>query len=311
MDKQANDIGAHIVPLNMNGMNGRMLRLAAPKNRQREILLIYGHHASIERMQGVAEELNKYGAITLPDLPGLGGMDSFYKIGEKPSLDNMADYLASFVRMRYKRKRVSIFAMSFGFVVVTRMLQRYPDIAKKVDLLISVVGFVHHEDFLLKPSTMFQLNALSWIGARRIPAAITKHLILRGPLIRAVYLLVADKHVKMKDADPAERDRRIDFEIQLWKMNDIRTYMDNSQTMLHLDLCNERVDLPVWHIAVEPDRYFDNRVVEQHMNIVYNEVTVVQSKMAGHAPTVVATAKEAAPFIPQKIRRLLTKKQQS
>ena len=40
-------------------------------------------------------------------LPGLGGMDSFYSIGLKPSLDNMADYVASFIKLSYKRKKVS------------------------------------------------------------------------------------------------------------------------------------------------------------------------------------------------------------
>jgi pimeloyl-ACP methyl ester carboxylesterase len=102
---------------------------------------VYGHHSSLERWWGVVQDLNQYGGVTMPDLPGFGGMQSLYKIGEKPDVDTLADYLAAFVKLRYKRRRVTIAGLSFGFVVATRMLQRYPDLVKKVDLLISVAGF--------------------------------------------------------------------------------------------------------------------------------------------------------------------------
>src|SRR5690349_17907325 len=98
----------YIVPLNMNGLKGRLLRLPPKKNKKREILLVYGHHSSLERMYSIAQVLNAYGAVTLPDLPGFGGMDSFYKIKEKPDIDTMADYLASVVKLRYKGRRITI-----------------------------------------------------------------------------------------------------------------------------------------------------------------------------------------------------------
>ena len=72
----------YIVPLNMNGLNGRMMHMPAPKGRKREILVLYGHHSSLERWFGLAQVINRYGAVTMPDWPGFGGMDSFYKIGD-------------------------------------------------------------------------------------------------------------------------------------------------------------------------------------------------------------------------------------
>ena len=308
MKKAPINLADYIVPLNMNGMEGRMLRLPGPKSRQRELLLIYGHHASIERMAGLAEELAKYGNVTLPDLPGFGGMDTFYSIGKKPSLDAMADYLAAFVNMRYRRKRVSIFAMSFGFLVVTRMLQKYPEIAKKVELLVSIVGFAHKDDFVFSKRNYYMLRYGSALLSWKIPAWVGKTFVLRGPIIRTAYRLVEDSHVKLKDGDSDVRKSRIDFEVVLWKINDLRTYGDTAVTMLTADLCNHKVDLPVWHVAVEPDRYFNNHYVEQHLRIIFSDVTVVKSKMVGHAPTVVATAKDAAPFIPPRIRREVAKK---
>ena len=142
---------------------------------------------------------------------------------------------------------------------------------------------------------------LSW----RLPAWIGKTFVLRGPVIRAAYRLVENSHEKLRDGDAEERKKRINFEIVLWKINDLRTYGDTAVTMFTLDLCKDKIDLPVWHIAVEPDRYFNNHYVEQHFRIIFNDVNVIHSKMKGHAPTVVATAKDAAPFIPPKIRKVI------
>ncbi len=304
--RKATHINDHIYELNINGLHGRMLNLPAPRNKKREILLIYGHHASIERMQGLAEELNRYGAVTMPDLPGFGGMESFYKLKEKPTLDNMADYLAAFIKLRYKRKRITIMAMSFGFLITTRMLQKYPEIAAKVDILISTVGFAHKDDFALPRRVKWPLRLVSTVFSNRLPAWFLKTFILRGPIIRACYAIVADSHDKLKDANPQIRKKRVDFEIILWKINDIRTYMDTTLTMLNANVCDQQVNLPVYHVAADTDRYFDNHRVEQHLAIIYKKVEVINIVIGAHAPTVVATAKDAAPFIPLKLRRLLS-----
>lgn len=289
----------------MNGLKGRMLRLSPPPKKNREILLIYGHHASIERMFGIAEDLNQYGGVTLPDLPGFGGMQSFYSIKEKPTLDNLADYLAAFVKLRYKRKKVTIIGMSFGFVVAVRMLQKYPELIHKVDMFVSIVGFSHYEDFKIKRYVFLMLKTGARICSNKLMAAFVRHVVLRPLFIRIAYKLVADKHSKFKDANHAERDRRIDFEIGLWHSNDVRTYMHTTVTMMTLDICHSQVNLPIYHVSVEHDRYFDHHIVEQHLKIIFPKVYLVRSKMPNHAPTVVASAKSAAPFIPARLRKLL------
>lgn len=301
------DPAEFIVPININGLNGRMLRLPASGKKKREILLVYGVHASIERMIGFAEDLNQYGNVTIPDLPGFGGMDSFYKIHKKPSLDNMADYLASFVKLRYKRKKCTIIAMSFGFVVATRMLQKYPELTKKVDLMVSLVGFAHKDDFKFSKRNYRLLRYSASFFSNRLPAIFVRYVVLRPVFIRATYNMMAKNHSKMNDADDAERKKRIEFEIGLWHSNDVRTYMETGLTMLTLDICDKQVHLPLYHISVDIDRYFDNQLVEQHLNVIYDKVTVIESNMNGHAPTVIADAETAAPFVPPKLRRLLAR----
>lgn len=296
----------YMEPLYMNGMHGRMLRLKPGKHKTKEILVIYGQHASLERTFGLAEALNKYGGVTVPDLPGFGGMHSFYRIKEKPTVDNLADYLAAFVKLRYKNRRMTIIGVSFGFAVVTSMLQRYPEIAKKVDLLVSVVGFVHREDLIFKRVNYFVLRYGSSLFSHSFSSWIAKNLFLRPSLIRATYSLVGSKNPKMRTVDAGERENRIAYEIHLWKINDLRTYMFITNQMLKLDLCRDQIDLPVYHINVPDDRYLNNEFVEQHLGVIYNDVHIHNSKLPAHMPTL-TTDNDISKLIPPAVKKLLSK----
>ncbi|HET8671192.1 MAG TPA: alpha/beta hydrolase [Candidatus Saccharimonadales bacterium] len=297
----------YIVPLNMNGLQGRMLHMRAPKGRNREILLIYGHHSSLERWFGLAQVINRYGDVTMPDLPGFGGMDSFYKIGERPTLDTLADYLASFIKLRYKRRRITIIGMSFGFVVATRMLQRFPDLAKKVDLLVSLVGFAHHDDFIFNKPRYWSYRSMAMLFGRPVPAKFFKEVILHPYILRTFYGRTHNAKNKMKDLSPEQVKQMLEVEVELWRSNEVRTYMATSHAMLTLDNCKARVDLPVWHIGMTNDHFFNNHNVEQHMRVIFNDFHKMEINLSKHAPTVIATAKEAAPYIPQKLRQLLSR----
>ena len=297
----------YIVPLYINGLNGRMLRLPAPANKKREILFIYGHHSTLERWWGLIQGLNDYGAVTAPDLPGFGGMDSFYKIGQRPTLDAMADYLAAFIKMQYKRRRVSIAGLSFGFIVATRMLQRYPDLVNKVDLLVSVVGFAHKDDFMFSKRRHTAYIAASKVLSHRIPAIFFKNILIHPILLRAAYARTHNAKHKFKNTTPEEFKRLMDFEVHLWHTNDVRTHWTTTVAMLTVDNCKVKVALPVWHVAVKGEKYFDNNSVEQHFRVIFSNYHEALSSLDNHAPSILATKKDAAPLIPKKIRNVLSK----
>lgn len=297
----------YIVPIDINGLNGRMLKMPAPAKHNREILFIYGHHSTLERWWGLIQVLNDYGAVTAPDLPGFGGMDSLYKIGQKPTLDALADYLAAFVKMHYKRRKVSIAGLSFGFIVATRMLQRYPDLAKKVDVLVSVVGFAHRDDFMFSKSRYNAYVLASRILSYRLPSIFFKNVLLHPAVLRSIYGKTHNAKHKFKDTSKAEFDRLMDFEVHLWQANDPRTHMFTTVEMLTVDNCQKKVDLPVWHVGVEGEKYFDNHKVEQHFRIIFNDFHMALSILDNHAPSVIATKKEAEPLVPKKIRTMLAK----
>ena len=302
-EQQAAD---YIVPLDINGMQGRMLHMPPPKGKSKEILFVYGHHSSLERWWGLAQVLNTYGAVTMPDLPGFGGMDSFYTIGKQPTIDNFADYLAAFIKLRYKRKKCVIAGMSFGFIIVTRMLQRYPEMTKHVEMVVSVAGFAHRDDFII-PRPWYNLYRLTgYVFAHRAPAFLFSKLFFNSFVLRQAYKI--DSNRKMKGHDPEVFERMLAMEVSLWRINDWRTAAVTIKQFLEVDNCQVQVHLPIYHVGMKGDQYFDNYRVEQHLRIIFDDfhlMALVDAKH--HAPSVIATKQETWPFVPVKLRRVLNK----
>ncbi len=298
----------YIVPLDMNGLSGRMLYLPAPAGKKTEILFVYGQHSSLERWWGLMQYANRMGAVTAPDLPGMGGMESFHKIGKQPTIDNFADYLAAFVKMRYKRKKVVIIGMSLGFVIATRMLQRYPELSKHVSLLVSLVGITHRDDFRFPGHYYWLFRTLGVVFARPVPAFLFRRICLNGFVLRQTYDHTVNAKAKFAAArTPEEYAYFMDVEVGLWQRNDVRTHAATLKELLTLDNCRKRIDLPVWHIDVDGDQYLDHHRVEQHLHVVFGEVHMVRAKLPHHAPSIIADEAAAAPLIPAKLRRAIQK----
>ncbi len=304
---KANDPANFVMPLNMNGLQGRMLIAPPSRQKKREILLIYGHHALLERWWSLVENLRDYGTVTMPDLPGFGGMESFYKLGKQPTIDNYADYMAAFVRLRYKRRRITIIGISFGFVVATRMLQRYPELAKKVDLIVSIVGFMHYDDFYFKPPTRKAFRITSRLFGTRPLAFLIRHLALNGPTIRGVYSRLPAGKRRLSTMDPVEGRAMLDYDVNLWQINDVATHWRTTAEFLGLDNCQTQIKLPVWHVASVNDHYFNNTIIEQHMLVVFQDCILASIETKAHTPSMLAGKAEVSVLLPPKLRKALSK----
>jgi pimeloyl-ACP methyl ester carboxylesterase len=294
--------------INMNGLKGRMLKVSSSKYPKSHIMLVYGHHASLERVYGIAEALSDYGTVTVPDIPGCGGMESFYSIGMKPTLDAMADYLASFIKLKYRGKKVAIMGMSLGFVIVTRMLQRYPTLVDRVDILVSFVGFTHSYDLSFSPVRKLAYRAGAGLFARKLPSMLFYNIALHPTVIRTVYSKTFNAKKKLSGLSVQDKKTALDFEVTLWRDNDVRTYMEMAIVIFTVDNCTVQIDLPVHHVSVDKDQYFDNSVVEQHMRVIFTNFIEHPAIMPTHAPSILASKKDAAPFVPKSIARLLIKR---
>lgn len=298
----------YIMPLNMNGLEGRMLRAPAPSdNKSAEILLIYGHHAMLERWWSLVQNLNQYGAVTVPDLPGFGGMDSFYSIGSKPTVDNYADYLAAFVKLRYRRKKVAIVAISFGFVIATRMLQKYPELTKKVTLLVSIVGFMHKDDFVYPIRTRKFLRRTARFFATRPVSTLIRYCGLNRFVLTNMYAKMPNSKRRMIEVGPEEFDKTMDRELIMWQANDVRTHWFTTSNFFRLDNCKIKVGLPVHHVASAADHYFNNQIVKQHMLTTFQRYTQHTMNSKAHTPSIIADKKAVAVMLPTGLRRQLSR----
>ncbi len=299
---------SYIDPLHINGLSGRVMHVPGQSKAksQRQILVVYGHHSTLERWWGLTQNFADYGDVTMPDLPGFGGMNSFYEIGMKPTLDNYADYLAAYVKMRYSRKKVAIVGISFGFLVVTRMLQKYPELNDKVEVLISAMGFMRYDEFTFSPS---RYRAYVWgskIMTLRPLGSLVGAMCYNKPVLKTLYTRSHNAKHKFKSITDAKQfDKTLDMEVTLWRSNDYRSHWSTTVQMLQVDHCEEPVDLPVWHVYTDNDNYFNNAVVEQHMNIVFSDVVPLKIDAKTHAPSVIATKRQAASFMPKQLRKLL------
>jgi pimeloyl-ACP methyl ester carboxylesterase len=300
------DSASFITPLEVLGLHGRVLHKPAVQSRYtREILFVYGQHSSIERWWGLVQELSRYGSVTVPDLPGYGGMDSLYKIGKQPNFNELADYLAVFVTQYYGTRAFTIVGLSIGFAIVTRMLERHPELSKQVNLLVSVVGLAHHDDFVFsKKRQAFYVYGSKFFLIRPLDLFL-KHVIFSPTVLRRVYHRSFNAREKFNDLAGDEFDRTMEMELTLWQVNDLRTWMRSNIEMFKLDNCKGSVDLPVLHLSVRKDRYFDLKRVEKHYRQIFTSYEHIQLPTDSHGPSVIATPEEAAVLIPPKLQARL------
>ena len=197
--------------------------------------------------------------------------------------------------------------MSCGFVVATRMLQKYPNLVPKVDLLVSVVGFCHKDDFMFTRPRYYAYLWLSGFFKQKLPALFFKNVVLHPSVIRAFYAGTHNAKQKFKGLTPIDSKEALDFEVYLWRCNDVRTYMATTIHMLKLDNCTAQINMPVHHISVGIDQYFYSDIVEQHMRIVFSDFTKHAALSDRHAPSIIANKEAASKLMPQSIRVLLAK----
>lgn len=291
-------------PLKVGKLGGRLVELPSKKSGGLPFLLVYGHHSSLERMYSIAQAFSEFGPVIMPDLPGFGGMMSLPKVGEEPSLDNLADYLADFIRQHFGGKPFRAVGMSLGFVLLVRMLQRHPDLQPQVKLLVSAAGFTHGNDFALTPSRRRLFARTAKTLAHRAVAKAFAGTLLRKPVIATTYHLRARSHSKMKGFSYQQRKALIDFEVVLWQSNEAETYFSTLYQMLTLDLTKQKIALPVHHIAVSNDQYLNNGSVERHFAEIFTGVHIHEAIMPSHMPTVIEEIKEAGKLIPASLAKV-------
>jgi hypothetical protein len=293
-----------ILPLNINGLEGRMINVEGDsKVKKNEILIVYDLDSNIERWWGLIVGLRRYGNVTMADLPGFGGMDSFYTISSKPTLDNLADYMASFVKLRYKRKRLNIIGIGFGFVLVTRMLQRNPELKNKVKLIVGINAYAHSDDLIAANRKLlnsiyyrlFATNIISWFA----------RLIWQNKLVLGFIYRENTKGMTKQKA--SESSFLTNFKVDLLRETDLRTSYLIKSHLLSLDNCGSRISNKLWHITYGLRKDLNNNLVEQHLKVIFPNYNYQSSKITRKIPFILNDEKLAIKLLPAKLRRDLKK----
>src|SRR5665213_361061 len=82
-----NATAEHSIAVNLAGLNSQILYIPAiATHKKHEILLVYGHFGTLSNYYNLANDLAKYGNVTVADLPGFNNHQSLYKIHDKPTI---------------------------------------------------------------------------------------------------------------------------------------------------------------------------------------------------------------------------------
>jgi hypothetical protein len=126
-------------------------------------------------------------------------------------------------------------------------------------------------------------------------------------VLKTIYARLPAAKRRFVEMDPIEYQLMLDFEVRLWQANDVATHWRTTSEFLRLDNCKKQIALPVWHVASKNDHYFDNRIVEQHMRIVFTDYQLITFDSKAHTPSVLADKKGLSIMVPPALRKVLAK----
>lgn len=283
----------YLSDIHFSGLQGRLLHLPQPAKvkKPKTFVVFAGQHASLERMYSIAQLLNEFGEVYMPDLPGYGGMTSFYKIGKKPTYDNYADFVYTFLKTQKLNKDLWFFGNSFGSAVMTRLFQKHPESQKWTKQPIAFVGYGAGSNFAV--SFWYRL----WIGlmvntvSTRLGAFLFEKLIFNRFSIHIMLYFFSRAKAKMQSDSDNLKKSMIMMEKYLWSVNDHRTHAACVKMMFKDDLRHYpggKIKLTLHNIATENDQYFDNKRVKKTFEDLYEKYETSPLTLQVHSPSMIA-----------------------
>ena len=309
-DSLKTDFDQYISEFEINGLQGRYWQAPAldKKDETKLIIVIYGSHSSLERNIGLAQYLRRFGQVLMPDLPGFGGMESFYKIKKKPTLDSYASYLNDFLKLKLKKDQSFVLiGFSLGFLVATQLLQKYPAWQKELRLAVSVVGFLNGITFKFSRAQKFWFFLIAEIVKSFLGSLLFRAVFLNRWVLKNFYARASFSKSKFTGYSLKERAQLLEMEIKLWQCNDVRTWAATIEEMIKCDLTTKKVKAKLLQLSAREDNFLNNELNKINLQKVYNEVVFFDVGLSAHAPTVIAGIDEIDEMIPKGLVKALKK----
>ena len=276
-------------------------------------VVISGHHTSHERMASFAQFLAGYGEVYAIDVPGFGGMGSFDRINKPIDLDSYAEYLYTILKTHKLNKNTSIFAVSLGGQIVTRMLQRYPESQSWLRRVVGFVTFAAGKDMHLSLPYKLAIQIPARIGSTKLGAKMIDVFVFNPVVLRGMLRIFSLFKKKMKASTAEFRKKSLQMEYFLWRVNDSRTQAKTTLMMLFGDLrrySEELIDVEMHNILTKHDQYVDEKEVNKTFRDLYRSYTPHYLELDVHMPSMIADKSEvAAMFDRQMIDAIMNPKE--
>lgn len=299
--KYSDDIHDYLSPFYINGLEGRMLKTNSKTKKQHQILYVYDLLDTLEESWGLIQNLRNYGIVTAVDLPGIGGMTSFNKIKHPINIDAFADYLAAFIKLRFKKHKIIAVGNGFGFVVITRMLIRYPSLSSKIKFIININGQIHYDDLLISSRfKKIQLNLFDVLSIFPF-THITKKLLQHKNFVSRLSNKFGPQYTQylLNLKNPEALNYKSFF-----GSVDVKTFWKISKQLLTLDNCSKRINIPLKHAFIKNYGLINNSTQKQHMMITYKNYRCYEIKMIGDIKD--SSKKQASLLLPKGLKRVLS-----
>ncbi len=204
-----------------------------------------------------------------------------------------------FFKFKFSPKQTfSLIGFSFGFLVVTKFLQKYPKSHKNIQSLISVVGFVNGSTFKFTPVRRHLYLRISTLIETKPGAYVLRLLFLNRWLLRSFYAWTFSAKHKFKGYAHEKKKELLEMEIKLWHCNDVRTWAFTAKEMMTCDLTDKKVRHELYQLTVKSDQFLDVDSNKANLEKIYNRVVILDVELPTHAPTVIADIAEVNSLIP-------------
>lgn len=292
---------SHIKEYEFKGLRGRYGYWGArSKSAKRTFVLIYGQHANIERLKPLVDIFTRYGDVYVPDNPGFGGMESSYKIGEKPTLAFYGDHLNNFLTNYVPTDRLlTIVGISFGFQVAAECLYRHPSLQPDVEHIVSLMGFVKPSDFIMSPTYKVPLvYMLAWPGKSWLGSELFKRIATEKTVV-ATYMATKPIQVKLKSLSRNDAKKYAKEQARLWIDNDPRTHASTGWDFINKnDISSYKLPVNAIHLGVPKDHIINSASVRSSMKKMFKHLLSYDLHIENHAPLDVEDENDIEKFIP-------------
>ncbi|HIA91686.1 TPA: alpha/beta fold hydrolase [Candidatus Saccharibacteria bacterium] len=296
----------NISEYDFKGLKGRMGHWPAKNtDATRTFVIIYGQHATIERLLPMIGALQNFGDVYIADNPGFGGMDPASKINNYPDLEFYADHLNHFITTHIPDDRtITLLGISFGFQMVTELLSTYPKLTPRVEEVISLVGFVSHKDFSMKKTVEIPLMyGLCNIGRTRLGAKILDALFLNNFFIPVVYKLTKPLNETLKDKNKEETNEYVRESAWLWVVNDTYTHGATAWDFFKTtDLSGYKLPVKGKYLSAPSDHLLNTEQIKASMRTMFKDFESHDLNVHGHAPLDIETEDHVLDILPQAIK---------